>query len=782
MYLETANLIKKNGVVIITGPPGIGKTNTAVHLMLNEINSDWDIRKISKFSEFSFLDGKKNTVFFIDNFFCDDSNSSELNNWWKELDNVFETSVKPCKGKNGMYVGQKVHILITARENVVEKACQYMKRTTPIFNDDFRICVYTKEPQPGKGSCRQCYLSDDEKAQIMKSQLEFAKDVLQIHNEKLDHTFLDRVKDIESPIGFPLCAHLYACKEEYRKKGLDFFSQPTDILRDELEAEIKSDKNRTKTLFLLIFLFECQSKKNKQEKLNIENEERCRHFLDKISKDLMEQFHPLDFTDLGGIAKKLTGAFFVELGVGTFRFTHDSVFDAVSAYFCERHFKQAVRQFPLHVIQSHEYRSLTDEENRILALRLLYEIFHSELSKVCGFSVFKLESFTNAFYKELCNRDDGSIRCFFNVTDESSKKDFPITFWASRYRLYSLSSKLLKLVRNKNLDYNHHFYLMLLGECCANDAVFLEDIDTKHCRTTEEIKKKVMSYEWKREGSMIHVVVQSSRRDEDVSDIIKSLRTNDENLDCNKRDDSNQTPIMLAVKSVHSRSMTIEELILSRAKVHLRDTNNATVCHHCIWSDNNDEICAEYLQRLLHLCKHLNINSDNSDGDTSLNLAAKHSRSSRILSILKMLQCSNVIVETFSLEGYSPIHNSIVHLRGSDPLTDLERCARVAIFIIYGVNPQEKSDNEETPESLCEEEGFENTKRIIAHWDDQNSMACVLTNLLDTLKQRQSKNLPKRIIQIPNPQKKMIAEVHMAIQKAVNILRNIKFASKKETM
>lgn len=80
-------------------------------------------------------------------------------------------------------------------------------------------------------------------------------------------------------------------------------------------------------------------------------------------------------------------------------------------------------------------------------------------------------------------------------------------------------------------------------------------------------------------------------------------------------------------------------------------------------------------QRLFRLSKHLNINSDNSDGDTALNLAAKHSRSSRILSILELMQCSNIIVETVNVDGYSPIHNSIVHLCGSDPLTDLERCA-----------------------------------------------------------------------------------------------------------
>lgn len=91
------------------------------------------------------------------------------------------------------------------------------------------------------------------------------------------------------------------------------------------------------------------------------------------------------------------------------------------------------------------------------------------------------------------------------------------------------------------------------------------------------------------------------------------------------------------------------------------------------------------------------------------------------------------------------------------------------------------SDQEESPKSLCDAKGLENAKRIIANPKDQNSMARVLADLLDTLKQQQSKNLSKRIIQIPNPQNRMIEEVNMAIEKAVNILRNVKFGSKKET-
>lgn len=271
-YKKAENTFNKNGIVVFTGPPGCAKTIAAIHLIYKEMD-DWTFRKIRSWKELSYIAEDKKSLVFIDNIFFRRTMDSDLENWWDKFDKIYEKYF----ASDDVEVRMKhLRIIMTARPNVIEKACSYMGKVTPILNEQFLIDASK--------------LTDNEKDQILENQISFAKRENQKHVPVINDSFKKEVKHADGPIGFPLCAHLYVFNKDYQKSGARFFSRPVEYLKLQIGDEIENDKtNRTKSLFFFMFFFDWHTRVEKMEKLDLKSGSSCKSFLNKISPDLIKK-------------------------------------------------------------------------------------------------------------------------------------------------------------------------------------------------------------------------------------------------------------------------------------------------------------------------------------------------------------------------------------------------------------------------------------------------------------------------------------------------------------
>lgn len=189
IYKKAKKIFDTNGIVIFTGLPGCGKTMAAVHL-IGEAQKNCTFRKIRSWEELAYIDNDKKSILLIDNIFFRRTIDLQLEQWWKQLDKIYDKYLRDCIGELG---SDRLRILITARPNVIERACTYMEKVTPILNEKLVVDTST--------------LTKYEKDEILVKQIEFAKGVYQDPN--INAEFKRKVKCSGGPIGFPLCAHLY---------------------------------------------------------------------------------------------------------------------------------------------------------------------------------------------------------------------------------------------------------------------------------------------------------------------------------------------------------------------------------------------------------------------------------------------------------------------------------------------------------------------------------------------------------------------------------------------
>lgn len=235
-YKSAKEIFDKNGIVIMTGPPGCGKTIAAIHMILKQ-GRKWTFRKMQSWKELSYIDKTEHTLVFIDNIFFR-TMELQLENWWNEFEKIYTRYFAVNEETNSF----RLCIIMTARQNAIERACSYMDKTPPILHDKFVKDVSR--------------LTEAEKDEIFKKQIEFAEKEKNITVHDIDEAFRAKAKKLDGPIGFPLCAHLYVCGREYRKSGERFFIRPIQYLKLQIKDEIKNDKtNRTKSLFFYLFFF-----------------------------------------------------------------------------------------------------------------------------------------------------------------------------------------------------------------------------------------------------------------------------------------------------------------------------------------------------------------------------------------------------------------------------------------------------------------------------------------------------------------------------------------------
>lgn len=778
-YKEAKKIFDTNGIVIFTGSPGCGKTMAAIHL-IGEARENCIFRKIRSWEELAYIDNDKKSIVLIDNIFFRRTIDLQLENWWKQLDEIYDKYLRGCIGELG---SDRLRILITARPNVIERACTYMEKVTPILNEKFVVDTST--------------LTEDEKDEILVKQIEFAKGMYQDPN--INAEFKRKVKSLEGPIGFPLCAHLYVCGKEYRKSGLKFFSSPIEYLKLQIKDEIDSDRShRVKSLFFCLFFHEWCTKMGNYESIQIQNETLCKRCLEKVSPNLLPNFGPFDFNELESEAESLSGAFFKLVGEHTYKFVHDSVYEAVGAYLCETYVIETLKYFPIDIIHHQDYESLTERQMSTLATRLLYETLEQQLSDVFSCKSFQNRKFADCFCSELKKKDDKTISTFFTVANKSSSVRLPCLFWSSCYNLTYLTELFFEIVTESNINPGYQMYVLLYGICCARSEGLLKKINGMLYDNFEMIKNRVVGFQDQDEkNSILHLLMTSDFSDEFLSVAVEQL-LNDK-LPPSSKNKRNITPLMFAVEQGVTRDKVIKILLKVTPKLTTKDENSSNLLHRCLKANNDDKTCVRYLETILNglsigKLSQEDVSSDTDldiaenrlkqkiirdllsqedvNGDTPLSIAANCSKHSRIRSILFLLKNDENIVKKINYDGNSLLHLSVKSLKDMNASDELECCVRVVIFIQYGANPNKKSDAEKTADQECH---YDLVKTILRNPQDKKNIKKSLLTILENTKCNQCKKLSDEelmgLVDIIPPEK-MNTGIRKCIAKAVQHLEH----------
>lgn len=565
-FKEAEEIFHKYGIIIMTGLPGCGKTLAAVHLISKQLNSGWTFRKINSREDLSFVGKNEKTLLLIDNMFSDRTTKLQLEHWWEDVELIYNEYIvhQPkarCAG-----------IVITTRKNVIKQACTYINEVSPILNG---VCLKDLSA-----------LTGIEKKNIFFQQIEFAQQEKKIEINNIGEEITWNVE--EGPIGFPLCAHLYVCQKEYRKSGTHFFSHPIEYLKVQIKDEIERDKsNKTKSVFFVLFFQEWYTKSGNFYSFELKNESHCQFFLDNVSSsDLLSHFGPLDFRDIESEAERLSDAFFKEFDEHMYTFFHDSVFEAVGAYFCETYVTETAKYFPLDIIRNQKYEHLTEKQQLTLITRLLYEVFDQRLNMVFACRVFHNKNFAESFCAELKQKDNKSVAAFFTVSNESSTVKLPAMFWSSCNNLTYLTELLYEIASNQDIELDYQLYASLYGLCCAKNLSMLQTINGVFQNNITVLQDHVFNFRDRKGNCILHILVTSESSDTFVAVVVEKLANDGMVLD--SKNDKSETPLMLAHGQTVPRTKVIETILKYSPKPSHRETISSSVFHYCLRSSNDD--------------------------------------------------------------------------------------------------------------------------------------------------------------------------------------------------
>lgn len=717
-YKEAESTFVTNDIVVFTGPPGCGKTMAAIHLIRKKLH-DWTFRKIQSWEDLPFINEEEKTIVFIDNIFFRRPVDLDLEKWWDCLNKMHN---KYFAFNNDDLGSHRLRIVMTARPNAIEKACVYMGKTTPILYEKYLIDV----------GC----ISPDEKEKILDMQIEFAKREKPDSVPKIDTKFKKIVRESEGPIGFPLCAHLFVCSEEYQNSGAIFFSRPIEYLKRQIKDEVTNDRSqRTKTLFFFLFFLEWHSRKSLTKQIEIKNGSECQGFLEEMSKDLLTTFAPFNFDELEREAQRLLGTFFKKVDEQKYRFVHDSVFEAVGTYFCETYVTGTAKFFPLDIIQCQEYVNLTEVETATLATRLLHEILEKQISHVFSCKIMKNEKFVKFICSEMEKKDEKKVELILTIANESSAVKLPCIFWSSCNNLFHLTERLYDIIRKRKFNSDYQLYAFLYGICCARNKGLFKTTNGMFLDNLKLIKERVLGFQDSDGNSILHLIITSRYSDKFSAFAVENILMDGVPVDL--RNKHRISPLMVAVEQILPRKQVIKNIVKLSPKLRYKDSNNSTVFHHCLRSNNDDETCADYLQIILSGEDSKDaLSKDDINGDTALSIAAKETNRSRIRTMLVLLETGADIIDTLNEDGYSPLHLCVRSLNVEPAYMKLECCIRVITLILYGANPDKKSDKDNKPIDECK---VDLIKDILRFPKDETYMENALQSIQEDLKIVQSK-------------------------------------------
>lgn len=487
--------LEQAGVLILSGIQGSGKTLTAIHIM-NKYEG-WTKLKFTSWEDLLAFDIKAKTVILIDNIFDGFMYSHPLQKWWHSLCYFYYQYIRKQND---------IRLIITAKNGVIEKACAHLKVKVPVLDKPFYV------------KAELFTLTQREKLDILKKHFELADSRKVTTNLEASEPFFSTsletcIRNHTGPIGFPLCAYLYAHEEE---KNFGIFNDTEAYVRSQIKHSIEMDKSdRVKTLLIILLFY--QSPPGSNHILDLKYREDCNEFLQQdCFKELVHKMKPLQTENLYETAKDLEGKLLLKHLT-----MHEVYLNGVRDYFMRKHWEDTVPHFPLDILRTAEFKDITipDERLKILMDRLKKEILQKAISKTLSAKVFEDPGFERKFCEEL--QKEKIFEKILLFPDIASEFKLPVLFWASKYHLKMLSKMLWNLIEKKKQCEDFQFYLARFGECCENDENYITC--TPSSLDPSSLKEIVCHFRTSEQKTILHLLVSSEKSDYDAHRFLKKI-------------------------------------------------------------------------------------------------------------------------------------------------------------------------------------------------------------------------------------------------------------------
>ncbi|XP_052680244.1 uncharacterized protein LOC128161019 [Crassostrea angulata] len=301
-FEEVEKIIKSNNLIVVAGHSGSGKSAIIQHIALKYREQGWTVRRVKKVEDIldeysSSRFQKDKTICVFNDPFGKGSFDELLNRSWQRCEEELELYLRTAK------------LVMSCRNHIIydNRLARYLVNQSHIINID-----NSKHK-----------LSVNEKRQILKQYT---------LNMNLSDKECDKIVEVESY--FPLLCKLYSSNEEYKKKGVSFFTEPITRLKEETEVFRNKDRSKYCALALLVFFNDdlCES----DVFANKDTEYKFKHTLKLCG--LPENTPPLAIGDNLNSLKD----FFVKKIGDTYHFYHDLVMEVTTLVFGKDYPKETI--------------------------------------------------------------------------------------------------------------------------------------------------------------------------------------------------------------------------------------------------------------------------------------------------------------------------------------------------------------------------------------------------------------------------------------------------------
>lgn len=520
------------GLAVLIGQQGSGKTLSAVHILSEYDEQVWTKCKITSWEELLVFDFKEKTLIYIDNLFDGFIYSREVDKWWDSLSFFYYSRIRQ--------ESDNVRLLITGKIDEMEEACALIKADKEAL---FETCVVREKDFPLKFA---------ERIEMLEKQMK----VFQKNTDSITDVLKKFIKETnEFPVGYPLCAHMYASEERRWERVPEMFTLPRQYVKNHIQHEIDRDqKSQVKTLFLILVFYFSPVGSTPEQDLDLKYDDLEKFLKSKVSDELIEKMKPLSFDNLYDKARELEGKVLIKHHSNMFEFKHQVYLQGVSEYFFRRYAVVAAECFPLDILRTAKLYEIFPELVIKLIERLKKEIQKQAISEALSCEILKEDSFQERFCNTL-RTETTLLDCLLALPDKTPGFHFPTVFWASKYNLTKLTKVLVEFA-NSEEEKSRQIYLSMLGYCCAMDKHFI--LTTTNPTEIEDLKRSVFEFRTPEDETILHLLLSSNNSDKEIFPLFKRLLK--DSYKANLRDDRRILYCLLQQKKC-SRLLCLLEIL-----------------------------------------------------------------------------------------------------------------------------------------------------------------------------------------------------------------------------